>query len=416
MADSYYPNPNAPEGYAPQQPTQPYPQPLDAASARDRVRNQAPQQPPTPDFTQMPSEKKSNTGLIIGIVAGCLLLVVALASLATSMLSRTVEGLVSNYIGTQEMPSESWDSYGFDWDDIEGMEDLDEFFDKYHDFDNWDSYDGYSQPNEPVNDPSADDGELHDGFNPEVLYTYETQVYQHEVPKEHVDAYDMDLSLSFYVEYPQLEGDIKDIDKINAIIRDEAMSFVNKSYLEPEEEFVSMFKKLAEEEKKRYGGSAAEPELFLVENLESAITYNSGKLISIVFSDHTYTAVAEVSVLKARTLNINLETGEVYTLDDVMTVTEGMVDHWLDNIDKSSAAGLTKVIGRDVFKESILGKGDKASRTETNFFVDANGKVNLNVNWWLGQDEGGSYGWWDVTLTDEEIAAGKKDSSFWDRL
>ena len=418
MPDMYYSNPNEPQdGPAPQ--PQPYPHPYDASSARERIRNQAPQQPPEPDFSQMPSGKKSSTGLVIGIVAGCLVLILALSTLATSMISRSVEGLVENYFGKQTAPETTWNPQEFDWEQlegIEGIEDLEELFDYYHDFGGQDPEGFYGTPAPASNDPAADDGELHDGWNSKVGYDYKNEAYRHENDREHVDAYDMDLYVSFSIDYPQLEGDLEHLDKINALIRDEAMAFATKSYLEPDPDFVATFKKLVDEEKKRLGDQADAQEYFLLEALDYAITYNSDKLISIVFSDESYAATAQAHVLKAHTLNINLETGEAYTIDDVMTVTDEMADHWIDNLEKTAGKSTVEGIGRDALKASILGEGEKASRTETSFFVDANGKVNLNVNWWFDPSEGGSRGWWDVTLTDDELAKAKKDSSFFSLL
>ena len=176
--------------------------PYNAQSARARARGEAPVQPPAPDFSAIPEAKKTKPGVVIGIVVGCLALLAVLVAGASAFVSHSIQGIserLSNEFGMspqQESPSELWGPNDtFNWEDIEGIEDLEDLFDYYHDFDNGDSGNMFSAPKS--NDPAADDGELHDAFNPQVPYTYKEASYDYVAENEHIDAYDIDRRIGF---------------------------------------------------------------------------------------------------------------------------------------------------------------------------------------------------------------------------
>ncbi len=430
-------------GSAPEQAGQPgmpaQPQPVapafvapSAGPSASNVRNQVPQRPESVDFTTMPQAKKSRTGLIVGVVAGCLLLVAGILAGAYAL-----TGWIGQQFASKSDPSHSGDLFGdwgtyhdFDWNDIEGMSD--EEFDKWlkeHGFD-MDSYDNWfdtDSNSKASKDPAADDGYLHDARSENVSYQIKEETYSHIETKEHVDAYGMDMQLVFSVQYPQLEGDLEHKDQINELIRTTAMDFVTRAYLQPEQAFVDIVKNAhanepTTDEEGMEHLNAQQDNPFLYEEKTYAITYNSDKLISIVFSDSYY--VDDNAFLEAQELNINLETGEAYTFDDVLQVTDAAARHWAKNIldflspaevvGSKDASSWSDQQGEDAIAKCLTGADSSSMHVDKGFFIDANGKVNLNVSWRGSNDN--SQGWWDVTLTDDELAEAKKDSSLWSLL
>lgn len=77
---------------------------------------------------------------------------------------------------------------------------------------------------------------------------------------------------------------------------------------------------------------------------------------------------------------------------------------------------LTKIAPREQLVQALKGQGELAQRFQTTLFVDGNGKVNLGVTFWVSKDGSLIRGWQDVTVPDGELAAARRDSTFWSLL
>ena len=275
-------------------------------------------------------------------------------------------------------------------------------------------------------DPAADDGELHDARRTDVPYELQEGMWSLSGTKS-LRSYDMDVECAFVVRYPVLEGDLPHVDKINALLRSVAMESVRTYYEDPSDETVAIVRKMAKDSGKY---APEDADALLSSTVDYAVSYNDEKLLSVCYSDEYYVGSVLLGFISLRTVNVNLETGESYELDDVLDVSEEMATSFVDNLVKTTgvdANGDGKIVddecetiaiaGRDALEEALQGKGDLGSdRMRTSLFIDGNGQPNLGATYWLSGDGGTIRGWWDVTITDKQLKAAKKDSGLWELL
>ena len=273
---------------------------------------------------------------------------------------------------------------------------------------------------------AADDGELHEAFNDQVSYTVTTKNKQVD-GVEHLDAYDLDVKCEFSIEYPQVSDDVPKAKQVNRLLRRTAMTSMDLYYREPSDETAERIKRIVAEspESAPLGADA-----LLGSTVDYAISYNTEDFLSVCFSDTYYIGNEYLGFVALRCVNVNLKTGETYELGDVLTVDEDIANAFLDNLvqtdgeDSNKDGVITddecftlKLGGRKALVEGIMGKGELAeNRVNTCLFVDGNGQPNLGVNYWLSGESGLVRGWWDVTITDEQIEKARKDSSLWELL
>ncbi|MBQ3283290.1 MAG: hypothetical protein IJH42_05500, partial [Atopobiaceae bacterium] len=217
--------------------------------------------------------------------------------------------------------------------------------------------------------------------------------------------YGVQVTFDFSIAYPQLEGDLEHLDQINALIRDSAMRYYTRLYESPDEDMVGIVSTVLD------GGRNA----LIGDEATYAISYNSDRLISIMWSHDILYGSVFAEYLYLETLNIDLETGETYTLEDVLEVSEPMARAWVDNYGRFEyGENAIEMFGREAMVQGVLGEGDFANRTQAVVFVDSDGTPNLGVSFWFGNDQGISRGWWDLTLTDGLLEGSRKDSPFWE--
>ena len=275
-------------------------------------------------------------------------------------------------------------------------------------------------------DSSADDGELHDARNLDVSYRFREGFWA-KSQVEHLDAYDMDANCSFSVSYPVLAGSGEHIEEVNALLRETAMKTVHTYYEDPSDETVKKLKTVL--------GDSNDPVLeedtdcFLQSHVTYAVSYNTEDFISVCFSDNFCMGSILLEFVELRTVNVNLKTGEVYELDDALEVDEEIANSFLDNLvlktghDENGDGVITddeclpvSIAGREDFVAALRGEGPWAERVQTCLFVDGEGKPNLGATYWVSNDDGIARGWWDVTITDDQLEMTRKDSGFWGML
>ena len=306
-----------------------------------------------------------------------------------------------------------------------------------------------------ADDSSAEDGSIDDptAYEPQGFllqedwsdrhgYSHTRHRYTHD-GAEQVDAYGLRLWTQFWVEYPQLSGDFEHLDEINRTIKDCAMETARDLYLNPTPAMIESVRLAAAELKdgSRASAHAAMPDSECTAMIGSvvsyAITYNNDTFISICFADNYTVGIPTNLCCRLRTVNINLQTGESYSLGDILTPNQDIADSFVDGYTKhikrlyeeteayGDIRGKDKrlapedAIGdlsREEFKRALLGQDDGAGRLSVVFFVTKMGRVHLGFNFQGNMNEY-SYGkWWEMMLTSKQVAATKKDSSLWNLL
>ena len=276
----------------------------------------------------------------------------------------------------------------------------------------------YSVPPAPegTGGPEADDGELHDARSLDVSYGFEDANWILS-DTERVKAYGKkDVTCNFLVRYPQLTGRFEHLDEVNELLRACAMESVHTYYEDPSDETVERVKEVV-----------GDGEIMLASEVSYAVSYNTEDFLSVMYSDVYYIGSEYAGFTQLRTVNVNLKTGETYELDDVLAVDDDIAGAFVDNLiaqtgtDDNADGRLSgdecftvRLAGRRALMDALQGKGELAPRVNTCFFVDGNGKVNLGATYWVSGDDGFVRGWWDVTLTDEQVRAARRDSSFWE--
>ena len=106
---------------------------------------------------------------------------------------------------------------------------------------------------------------------------------------------DREHKISVRLAYTQLEGDIPNLDKINEVIKEEALSYAN----------------YYEEQKDSYNTYVEENGGGYIARVDSYVTYNSEDLVSIVLEESYKNAVGN-SYVGLYGININTKTGTIY--------------------------------------------------------------------------------------------------------
>ena len=262
-----------------------------------------------------------------------------------------------------------------------------------------------------------DDGELHDGWRDDVSYT---KTEEHFEQHEEVDseAYGTRIRVDLDIVYPQFEGEGAHIAELNEAVRKAAMAFREDFVENPTEAALSTVGKLSE--------SGSEP-VELADTAVGAVTYNTEDFVSVSFSDLCHVGAGYSDLISLKCVNVNLKTGVVYTIDDVLTMNEAMANRFVDALvenagEDDNGDGVptedeclsVSVIGRDEWVKALLGEGDYATRVTPTFFVDENGRFNLAASYGLNKEgKGFVYGWWDATIEDELLEGCRKESDFW---
>ena len=352
---------------------------------------------------------KKNSSVLLGI--GIVLVVTGIIGgiTATYVAYRVGTDGRRPYDGSEDGPGSveivtNYDDYDYDYDSVPEMPDF----------------------QAPAGGPEADDGELHDARNTDVSYGFQEGFWA-ESQTRHLDAYDKDVYCEFAVKYPILMGDFEHRDEINALLKSTALKTVHDYYDDPDADAVAFVDKAAE------GSDFFIPEgadAYLMSTVDYAVTYNNENLISVCYSDHHCLGSQLAEFIEFRTLNINLQTGEVYALDDALTVTDDIATSFIDNLVQTSGVDDNQngtiedsecspvaIAGRDALVQALKGEGELAGRrVSTRLFIDGNGKPNLGVNYWVSGEGAFVRGWWDVTITDEQLEAARKECGLWELI
>ena len=122
--------------------------------------------------------------------------------------------------------------------------------------------------------------------------------------------------MQFDVKYPQITGvEGENIDKINEMLKDCAMSTVNTLYLAPSD---SMKEKMLEE---------SNP--FLGSLVTYKVSYAGEDFISVAFNDIYYAGNTSAQYCDIRTRNIRISDAKQFEVADIVDLSDAFMHDWM---------------------------------------------------------------------------------------
>lgn len=209
--------------------------------------------------------------------------------------------------------------------------------------------------------------------------------------------------INFSVNYPVIKGgEIEALDQINESLKACAMETVDQMYTNPSPDM----------KEKLLGYS----ECFLVSYTEYKVTYMTEDLLSVAFEDY-YVYGNTNTLVQLRTRTINMKTGEVYELKDIVEMDHDFMADWHERI-QDEAFGV-RFFEETPLKElkDILENGSEEIETNSVYLVDANG-IEPGMSYYH-IDEAGEYveqGWATAPFTVQELSQYKTNSDFWKHI
>ncbi|XCP83982.1 GNAT family N-acetyltransferase [Roseburia hominis] len=327
-----------------------------------------------------PQQKgKSHKGLIAGVIIGILALLILLGFLFGKMVNTIIKQADSH----KEEYFDPRSAFGDAWGEAEPKTDQgEEEFSGNEEGDSEEEGEGI----ESISCYAAD----------ELPYTIKEETYTYS------SGNSSSYRAEFDVKYPQLEWkDGKNVDKVNEMLKECAMSTVNTLYLNPSNE---MKESLLKEEN-----------LMLASQVTYKVTYASEDFISVAFNDYYFAGNIYASYVDLRTRNIRLSDGQEFRTADIVELGDEFMDDWMVRM-KEEAPGAEVLSGlkQGQFKRILSGE-ILENRYYDNFFVDAEGlEIGLTYHYRSeGENPTIARGWITAPYTQEEVRAYKTDSEFW---
>ena len=320
---------------------------------------------------------KKHTGLFIGIAVTVLIFLIFLGLLFGKIISNFASGE-----GKQEDSSQI-----FEYNPDEDGE-IDDIF----------GSNGNEEDNKDSSSEEAQGIEAIEGYEAENLpytiteenYTYFSNGNKGEYP------------MQFDVKYPQITGvEGENIDKINEMLKDCAMSTVNTLYLAPSD---SMKEKMLEE---------SNP--FLGSLVTYKVSYAGEDFISVAFNDIYYAGNTSAQYCDLRTRNIRISDAKQFEVADIVDLSDAFMHDWMKKMkgEAPSAEVLSSVKLND-FRQILNGE-ILENRYFDAFFVDKDG-IEIGITYHYpgdGKKSSAESGWITAPFTMKEIIEYKTDSEFW---
>lgn len=242
--------------------------------------------------------KKNNTGLIVGIVAAVIvLLLVALGALIYKVVS-----LYSDPKNSRRSVREEYEFDDDEWDKDQDHKD-DELYDDHNDDYDDDNYDydddHYNYDDDYYDDYNYDDDEyytLHDDIKENLSYSVEFDYYEYDTDLENVDI------VVFYPVISNKDGDIPNLDKLNSTIQSE-VDFLVEYF---EDEYEDYF--------------ANDDDSYFQATSTGYVTYMDEEKMSIVFSENVYSDYYNDVFLYS--INIDMENGIILDNESMLNVND----------------------------------------------------------------------------------------------
>ena len=197
--------------------------------------------------------------------------------------------------------------------------------------------------------------------------------------------------IEFQVSYPVFSGLESQVEEeVNQKIKKCALETVDRLYENPDEETI---------EKMLY---IEQP--VLLSYVEYRITYLSDDFASVVFNDEKVEGNLEKDHrTELRAVNVNLKTGEVYKIPDMININKAFIKEWREKMktETKDEEFLDFLSNKEVEK---IFKGKKKEQYSTVFFVKEDG-MEVGVNFKIPRGETGytPYQWVTAPFSGDEI-------------
>lgn len=319
--------------------------------------------------------RKKHTGLAVGIAVVVLVCVVALGLLWGKLIGTLGKTLKEQQDSTQVFE-----------------------FDPYEDGDLGEIFGNGSGEDQDGSEEAGQGIEAIEGFEAENLpyeiieesYTYFSDGSSREYP------------MQFDVKYPQITGaEGENIDKVNEILKDCAMSTVNALYLNPSD---SMKETMLEQ---------SDP--FLGSLVTYKVSYAGEDFISVAYNDVYFAGNTSAQFCDLRTRNIRISDAKQFEVADIVDLSDSFMQDWMKKMKKEApSAAVLDGVKRNDFRQILNGE-ILENRYYDAFFVDKDG-IEIGITYHYpgdGEDSAAESGWITAPFTMKEIIEYKTDSEFW---
>lgn len=214
-----------------------------------------------------------------------------------------------------------------------------------------------------------------------------------------LDIEKQNTSIEFSVQFPVVDGLEKGVEeKVNGILKDCAMESVKELYLEPSDEL------------KEKVIMAEYP--MLTSYVRYKVCFASDELLSVAFEDASFRGSYDDYAENLRTVNIDLKSGAVYQVKDIIELNDAFIRLWLDKMREDDAEVFSELSRKEI-KESLAGNSLDGVYV-VNFFLDRDGiNIGYDLNYKEDSPDNAGYEWLVASFERREIEKYATDSEFW---
>lgn len=308
-----------------------------------------------------PAQTSGNHNQTPFIIAGIVIVILLIALLVIGGIMAVIRGVLR-----PSVESNNWERYQEDW--WEG-----DYFD--------DDYTDYPQEDEVM------------GLDGIIEYIEEDLSYS--IEEDRYVFYDSEKQytwIDFDIKYPKITGlDSEAADAVNQILESCAMETVDKIYTNPSDEMKEKILKTAYPT--------------LISYVDYKVCYASDEFLSVAFEDNNCQGDEEAYHQNLRTVNINLQNGQVYQLSELIDVNDdAFVELWLERIQEDeNSSGYFSELDAEEIKRTLAGDS-LGGVYVVNFFLDNTGiNIGYDLNYEIGDSNDIGYSWLVTALEGEEI-------------
>lgn len=262
-------------------------------------------------------------------------------------------------------------------------------------------------PEEPGDDEEWFDDEEDEATGIYALEVYEDKQLDFAIEEEEYSQNKQSnmTYIDFHIVYPSLKdmADEKLQNTINEEIKKVAMVTADELYLNPSESTREQIMK--------------SDDVNLVSYVAYKVTYVTNDFISVVFDDSVCRITQNNVNRNLRTININLKTGAIYSLADIVKLDDEFLNDFRMNMQlEAEDQEFLSELSDEALRTALLGR-DQTGEYVPEFFFDKEGiQIGFDISVVPESEVKHVYSWITAAFTDEEIKPHKNNNDFWFHL